>query len=45
VVRLQRTPAQISFPLEDKGASTEAVLSEIGLGPAEIASLREHHVI
>ena len=45
VVRLQRTPAQISFPLEDKGASTEAVLSETGLGPAEIASLREHHVI
>jgi len=45
VVSLQRTPAQISFPLEDKGASTEAVLSEIGLGPAEIASLREHHVI
>ena len=45
VVSLQRTPAQISFPLEDKGASTEAVLTEIGLGPAEIASLREHHVI
>ena len=45
VARLQRTPSRITSSLEGKGASTQAVLGELGFGPEEIAALREHHVI
>jgi len=45
VARLQRTPARIRSTLEEKGTSTASVLAELGFAPAEIASLRDHHVI
>jgi crotonobetainyl-CoA:carnitine CoA-transferase CaiB-like acyl-CoA transferase len=45
VVRLSRTPPRIERPLEDKGASNDEVLAELGLSRQEIAELREQQVI
>jgi len=45
VAQLSRTPARIDHLLEEKGASSESILAEIGYQPAEIARLREQGVI
>lgn len=45
VVGLERTPASIVMPLEDKGASNDDVLAELGLSAATIAELRSQQVI
>jgi crotonobetainyl-CoA:carnitine CoA-transferase CaiB-like acyl-CoA transferase len=44
-VRLQRTPARMVHPLEDKSASTKLVLSEAGFGPEEIEALVRDGVV
>jgi crotonobetainyl-CoA:carnitine CoA-transferase CaiB-like acyl-CoA transferase len=41
VVRMDRTPGRIGSLLEDKGASTDAILADLGYAPEEIARLRE----
>ena len=45
VVKLGRTPAQITCSLEDKGGSNVDVLSELGLSEGTIADLRAQLVI
>jgi len=44
-VGLQRTPAQLVHPLEDKGASTALVLREAGFSAEEIDALVRDGVV
>jgi crotonobetainyl-CoA:carnitine CoA-transferase CaiB-like acyl-CoA transferase len=43
--RMSGTPGQIRFTGRRLGADTEAVLAELGYGPADIAALREQGVV
>lgn len=45
VVKLERTPAHVAMPLEDKGGSNDDVLAELGLSAQTIAELRAQQVI
>ena len=45
VIQLARTPARIVSTFEDKGASNDDVLGELGLSAATIAELRTQQVI
>ena len=42
---LSRTPCQMRNPVPDRGAHSDAVLAELGYGPAQIDDLRARNVI
>ena len=44
-VNLSRTPSQLRKPTPDCGEHSEEILAELGIGPEEIATLREEAVI
>ena len=44
-VALSRTPADITTPIAELGEHTDAVLAELGYGPAEIEKLRQQHIV
>ncbi|MEM7045788.1 MAG: CaiB/BaiF CoA-transferase family protein [Pseudomonadota bacterium] len=44
-IRMARTPSKITAPPPGRGTNTEELLQELGLGDAEIASLRERSVV
>ena len=44
-VALSRTPADITTPIAELGEHTDAVLAELGYGPAEIENLRQQHIV
>src|ERR1700730_11110646 len=44
-VALARPPADITTPIAELGEHTDAVLAELGYGPAEIEKLRQQHIV
>ena len=44
-VHLSRTPASMALPPPEYGEHTNDILGELGLGPDEIAALRDENVI